>query len=303
MELLAMAALGAGGYWVYKKLSEGPTYPFESVTGGVTKRPWKTRVVSIQGTGADKITTVQVWAPAGSWGPHLDLLVTTYQQKGSDKNTRVSTGTGPSAIPQMVTAAGQDFGIKNPASGTTVSGAPKPDHKLPLIRYGQRVGTIDVWHNGKADWIWKAHANGGQHLASGKAKTLNGVQQSAAVKTLVAGTPGIGVSRDIYPRDLAFFGGVPGVGLSSRVGQDEPELEDTPDGTIVGTHWSKSTQQGAPVQPGDKVRFFSNGKSLNGRVRSHAHGHYVIKATPKSGGRLHSVPFANVYAVDMRSVR
>ena len=39
MELLAMAALGAGGYWVYKKLSEGPKYPFESVTGGVTKRP------------------------------------------------------------------------------------------------------------------------------------------------------------------------------------------------------------------------------------------------------------------------
>ena len=168
--------------------------------------------MSIQGTGADKVTTVQVWAPAGSWGPHLDVLVTTYQQKGSDKNTRVSLGTGPSAIPQMVTAAGQDFGIKSPSSGTTVSGAPKPDHKLPLIRYGQRVGTIDIWHNGKADWVWKAHANDGEHLASGKAKTLNGVQQNAAVKTLVAGVPGIGLTSDVYPRDLAFFGGVPGVG-------------------------------------------------------------------------------------------
>lgn len=235
MELLTVAALGAGGYWLYKKISEGPTYPFESVTGGVTKRPWKTRVTAIKGTGADKVTTVQVWAPAGSWGPHLDVLVTTYQQKGSDKNTRVSLGTGPSAIPQMVTAAGQDFGIKSPSTGTTVSGTPKPDHKLPLIRYGQRVGTIDVWHNGKTDWVWKAHATNGTHLASGKAQTLNGVQQNAAVKTLVAGgVPGIGVSTDVYPRDLAFFGGVPGVGgrrLQRKVAAlRKHQLENAPHG-------------------------------------------------------------------------
>jgi hypothetical protein len=224
MEPILLAALGAGGYFLYKKFNEGPSYPFEAVTGGVSKKPWKTRVVKIVGTGAAKQTTVEVWSPAGTWGPHLDLLVTTYKQTGSDKNTRTSLGTGPNAIPQMVTAAGQDFAIKSPSSGTTVSGTPKPDHKLPLVRYGQRVGTIDVYHNGKADWIWRAHANDGSRLASGKAKTLNGVQQSAAVKTVVAGVPGIGVSQDVYPRDLAFFAGVPGIGAANSASISQQDL-------------------------------------------------------------------------------
>lgn len=222
MELIAIAALGAGGYWLYKTFKDGPKYPFESVTGGTTKKPWKTRVIAIKGTGDSKLTTVEVWAPAGVWGPHLDVLVTTYQQRGSDKSSRVSLGTGPNAVPQMVTAAGLDFGIKSPSAGTTVSGAPKPDHKLPLLRYGQRVGTINVWHNGKTDWIWRAHSNSGALLAKGRAKTLNGAQQAAAVRTVISGhSPDIIVSGHTPDIIVSGFNPVPGDE------QMEPEMQDS----------------------------------------------------------------------------
>lgn len=177
MELLTLAALGAGGYLLYKKFgSEAKVFDFQSVTGGVTKKPWKTRVTAISGTGEAKVSTVEVWAPAGSWGPHLDLLVTTYQQKGSDKNSRTSVGTGANALPEMVTAAGQDFGIKKPA--TTVSGA--PDHVVPLLVSGTRVGHVEVNHGGD-HYNWNAKV--GSSVIGGTAPT-----PGSAVQQAIAGT-------------------------------------------------------------------------------------------------------------------
>lgn len=173
MELITLAALGCGGYLLFKKF--GPSakpFDFQPVTGGVTKKPWKTRVTAITGTGENKVSTVEVWAPAGSWGPHLDLLVTTYQQKGSDKNSRTTVGTGANATAEMVTAAGQDFGIKKPA--TTVSGA--PDHVLPLLVSGCSVGHVEVNHGGD-HYDWQAKVNGS--VIGGTAPTVGSAVSQA----------------------------------------------------------------------------------------------------------------------------
>lgn len=69
----------------------------------------------MSGTGEARTTTVEVWSPAGSYGPHLDTLVATYRQTGADTNSRVAISTGPSAVPQMITDAGIDFGIRKPS--------------------------------------------------------------------------------------------------------------------------------------------------------------------------------------------
>lgn len=158
MEPLTLAALGAGGYLLYRHLTKKPgakLNDFQTIKGGVTGRSWAVRQTKTEGSGDSKKVTVEVWAPAGSWGPHTDLLVTTYQQTGSDKNSRVSLGTGPNATPEMVTAVGQDFGVKKPA--TSVSGG--PDHVVPLIVSGRRIGHVEVSHAGN-HYDWSAKVNG-----------------------------------------------------------------------------------------------------------------------------------------------
>lgn len=78
-------------------------------------RSWLTRTLGVTGAGDTRKTTVEVWAPAGAFGPHQNTLVATYVQTGSDTSKRVALSTGPHAVPAMITAAGQDFGIKKPA--------------------------------------------------------------------------------------------------------------------------------------------------------------------------------------------
>lgn len=108
MEPITMIALGAGALFM---LTRDKKYPLEPIQGGKTGKQWLARVASITGTGDDKQTVVEIYAPAGSYGPHVQTFVASYRQKGSDTNSRVVVQQNPNAIPQMVTDAGLDFGI------------------------------------------------------------------------------------------------------------------------------------------------------------------------------------------------
>lgn len=104
-------ALGALAVWALSQQSKTPAFqPVEAKNG----RKWLTRTLSVTGSGPTKQTVVEVWAPAGSFGPHLDMLVATYRQLGSDTNSRVALSTGQGVPDAMITAAGQDFGIRKP---------------------------------------------------------------------------------------------------------------------------------------------------------------------------------------------
>lgn len=182
MDPIAALAVGGAAAYYFLVHNKKEQRAFQAVTGGTTGKPWKTRVIDIQGTGDNKVSTVELWAPAGSWGPHLDVLVVTYQQKGSDKNSRVTLGTGPNAIAQMVSAAGQDFGIKKP-EGALISGKSAPDHKFPIFhRTGRHIGSLDVWNGGDV-WKWRAtRLTDGKQFGTGSALTLSEAQQKAAVR-------------------------------------------------------------------------------------------------------------------------
>ena len=106
-------AFGAAALWLLHK--KGQASPAFSTVASKSGRKWLTRTLGVTGTGTARTTTVEVWAPAGAYGPHNNVLVATYRQQGSDMNTRVAASTGPDAVPQMITDAGVDFGIRKPA--------------------------------------------------------------------------------------------------------------------------------------------------------------------------------------------
>jgi hypothetical protein len=104
-------ALGAAALYFLNRSSAPPTFSAITASSG---RKWLTRTLGVTGTGPSRTTTVEVWAPAGSFGPHHQLLVATYRQTGADTNSRVAISTGPDAVASMIAAAGQDFGIRKP---------------------------------------------------------------------------------------------------------------------------------------------------------------------------------------------
>ncbi|HEV8548575.1 MAG TPA: hypothetical protein VGQ57_06095 [Polyangiaceae bacterium] len=107
--------LGAGAVWLLTRANKAPSFvPVQASSG----RKWLTRTLAVNGTGPTRTSTVEVWAPAGSYGPHLDMLIATYRQTGSDTNSRVAISTGPSALPQQITDAGVDFGIRKPTTAS-----------------------------------------------------------------------------------------------------------------------------------------------------------------------------------------
>lgn len=109
---LVPIALGAAALWALSRSGQKPVFtPVQAKSG----RKWLTRTIGITGSAPSQISTVEVWSPAGSYGPHLDTLVATYRQTGSDMNSRVAVSTGPSAVSQMITDAGIDFGIRKPS--------------------------------------------------------------------------------------------------------------------------------------------------------------------------------------------
>ena len=177
MEPLVLAAAAATAGWYFLIHKKSPAYAFQPVTGGVTKKPWLTRVTKITGSGDNKVTTVELYAPAGSWGPHQQLLVATYQQKGSNLADRKALSFGQFATPEMVTAAGQDFGIQKPA--TTVSGpGGAPDDSHPIISAsGQIIGRVHSYHDGQ-QWAWRAKS-GKQTIGTGTARTLASARAQA----------------------------------------------------------------------------------------------------------------------------
>lgn len=102
--LLALAALGTAGWYFWFREPSVALNDFVDSVGPVSKKHWKVRAVATGPLG----TTSEVWAPAGSWGPHTDLLVTTYTQVG---NVRQRGFSGPDATDAMVRAAVDDFGL------------------------------------------------------------------------------------------------------------------------------------------------------------------------------------------------
>lgn len=109
---LVPIALGAAALWALSRSGQKPVFTPVTASSG---RKWLTRTLAVTGTGDARTTTIEVWAPAGAYGPHLDTLVATYRQTGSDTNSRVALSTGPSAVPKMITDAGIDFGIRKPS--------------------------------------------------------------------------------------------------------------------------------------------------------------------------------------------
>lgn len=180
MAPLLPIAVAAGALWYF---SRKKTFAFEPITGGVTGKKWLTRVVGITGAGDAKKTLVEVWSPAGTYGPHLQVLVLTYEQTGSDKNSRVNKGVGPQAIPIMVTDAGKDFGVRQPA-GVTVSGVPRPDAVARILdRTGRQVGRTELYHGGD-HWAWTAAFNNGRPIAQGTSSTPNQAHRNATTNAL-----------------------------------------------------------------------------------------------------------------------
>lgn len=163
--------LAAGAAW-YLLSKQQKTHAFQPITGGVTKKPWLARVVGISGSGDNKKTMVELWAPAGSWGPHGNVLVVTYEQTGSDKGSRRNLGVGPEAVPAMVTAAGQDFAIKTaaPTVAGIISGAAAADRFPITDPRGRKIGFGETYHSGSR-WYWTAQYNNGTLIAQGKSLT------------------------------------------------------------------------------------------------------------------------------------
>lgn len=171
--------IAAGAAWYF--LSRQKSFAFQPVTGGVTKKPWLTRVVNITGSGDAKKTMVELWAPAGSWGPHGNVLVVTYEQTGDNKGSRRSLGVGPEAVPAMVTAAGQDFGIQAaPATVQGIISGVSADDRFPIYdpRTRKKIGHGETYHSGSR-WYWVAKYNNGQPIAQGKSLTPSQARQHA----------------------------------------------------------------------------------------------------------------------------
>ena len=99
------------GLGVLAALGIGAAVAFGKAKGELVKaksgKSWLVTLVS----NVNGLKTYDLTSPAGSFGPHDDLLVLRYSQQGSDVSSRqvVSVGAGVPAV--MVTTAGQDFGI------------------------------------------------------------------------------------------------------------------------------------------------------------------------------------------------
>jgi hypothetical protein len=111
---LAPVVLALSGAWLISR--SNPKAPAFTPVTAKSGRKWLTRTLGVQGTGPTRKTSVEVWAPAGSY-PELaaDRLVATYIQTGSDTSARTVLATAPNATTQMITDAGQDFGIRKAA--------------------------------------------------------------------------------------------------------------------------------------------------------------------------------------------
>ena len=103
---LVLAAAGAGAVYLLLK-------PKQELVTGRSGKSW--RVVLLGNTGGVK--TYEIFAPAGSFGPHGEMSVLRYSQNGSDMNSRKVVGIGAGVPPEIMTVAASDFGVPfNPSN-------------------------------------------------------------------------------------------------------------------------------------------------------------------------------------------
>lgn len=108
---LMLAAAGAGGVYLLLKSKQ------ELVTGRSGKS-W--RIVLLGNVGGTK--TYEIFAPAGSFGPHGELSVLRYSQNGADMNSRKIVGVGAGVPAEIMTVAASDFGVPFDASKVLAPG-------------------------------------------------------------------------------------------------------------------------------------------------------------------------------------
>jgi hypothetical protein len=73
---------------------------------GASGKPWKVALIR-----ANEPKTYDVFAPAGSWGPHTEMFVVRYTQQGADQTSRKIVATGTNPTPEMIATAKADFGL------------------------------------------------------------------------------------------------------------------------------------------------------------------------------------------------
>ncbi len=143
--LLALAALGAGLFAVFSSKKANALEP----GGGAAAPPVSTlpatpapsgtpsQTVSINGhiwklvpvpssDGFVGASTVDVFAPAGSWGPHGELRVLRFTQTVSPGAPRVLAGVASGVPPAVLQAAIKDLAIASPAGPTVTTPPNKP---------------------------------------------------------------------------------------------------------------------------------------------------------------------------------
>lgn len=101
--LVTLGLAGLGAFAIYKLVSTPDEF-----TLGKSGHKWR---VIMRGRTPAGVTEWEVFAPAGSWGPHGELSVLRYTQSGSDMSSRKLVGTGAGVPPEMVTGAKSDFGL------------------------------------------------------------------------------------------------------------------------------------------------------------------------------------------------
>jgi hypothetical protein len=101
--LVTLFLAGLGGYAVYQIMK-----PEENLVTGRSGHKWR---VVLRGAATGGAKEWEVFAPAGSWGPHAELSVVRYSQLGSDMASRKITGVGQGVPAEMLAGAQSDFGL------------------------------------------------------------------------------------------------------------------------------------------------------------------------------------------------
>ena len=105
----SLALLTGYGLWQLMKPQS------ENVTGRSGK-PWRVKLLGKTGDSRE----YEVYAPAGSWGPHAELSVLRYSQLGSDMSSRKVTAVGTPVPVEITTGAMSDF-VGLPATSNILS--------------------------------------------------------------------------------------------------------------------------------------------------------------------------------------
>lgn len=116
--LLPLAALAAGGYYLYtkheKKVASGITSPLGQATRTVKGRSGNTWDASIvQVDGENKVVEIIYKSGSVPAQPHM---VIRYVQQGSDDSKRFLATTNPNTSPGLIQAAMADFGVTGPVA-------------------------------------------------------------------------------------------------------------------------------------------------------------------------------------------